>query len=124
MVAHTAHGWFLGYDRGEKLSPGWHMGEDLRFGRQALELAGALVLRQQFLPAVLETREIAVHWWPCWVPAYEAEDLKRLELLARAMPLRPEPAAGSAGPTRSTTTAVARSYRGHGGSPGDDVRDQ
>jgi hypothetical protein len=87
MVAHMTHGWFLGYDRGEKLSPGWQMGEDLRFWRRALEFAGAMVVRQQFLPAVLETWEIPGRWWPYWTPVYEAEDLKRLELLVEAMPV-------------------------------------
>lgn len=87
MVPHTAHALFLGYDRGEKLSPNWQMGDDLLFWRQASELAGAMVVRHQFLPSVLETWEIPGHWWPCWRPAWEAEDLKRLELLVAAMPL-------------------------------------
>jgi hypothetical protein len=86
VPTHTAHGWFLGYARGEKLSPAWGMGADLLFWRRAMELAGAMVVRQQFLPAVLETREIPGRWWPCWTPTYEAEDLRRLEVLAGAMP--------------------------------------
>jgi hypothetical protein len=78
---------FLGYERGEKVSPGWRLGDDLTFWRHAWELAGAMVVRQQYLPAVLETLENPSHWWPIWEPVYEAEDLQRLELMVESMPV-------------------------------------
>jgi hypothetical protein len=60
------HGLFLGYDRGEKLSPHWQLGEDIVFWRWALELAAALVVRQQFLPGVRETWEHPSRFFPFW----------------------------------------------------------
>jgi hypothetical protein len=88
---------FLGYVRGEKVSPGWRLGEDLAFWRHAWELAGAMVVRQQYLPTVLETWEDPSHWWPVWKPVYEAVDLQRLERLVESMPVVARAVAGDAG---------------------------
>lgn len=85
---------FLGYGRGEKVSPEWRLGEDLEFWRKAWELAGSMVVRQQYLPAVLETLEDPSRWWPTWEPVYDAEDLQRLELLAESMPVVARAVAG------------------------------
>lgn len=84
---HMLDGLFLGYDRGEKLSPGRQLGADVLFWRHALELAGSLVVRQQFLPGVLETLEDPSRWLPFWDVVWEVEDLERLALLAAAMPM-------------------------------------
>lgn len=88
---------FLGYARGEKVSPEWRLGEDLAFWRHTWELAGAMVVRQQYLPAVLETLEDPSHWWPTWEPVYEVEDLQRLELLVESMPVVARAVAGEPG---------------------------
>jgi hypothetical protein len=40
--------------------------------------------RLQFLPGVIEERG---PWFAEWYPIYEADDLKRIEQLAQAMPL-------------------------------------
>ena len=87
VSTHSAYGWFLGYARGQNLSPGWQMGPDLVFWRHALELAAAMVVRQRFLPAVLETLEKESTWWPYWQVVYDEEDLARLDRLIGAMPV-------------------------------------
>ena len=63
------------------------MGPDLVFWRHALELAAAMVVRQRFLPAVLETLEKESTWWPYWQVVYDEEDLARLDRLIGAMPV-------------------------------------
>jgi len=65
---------------------GW-LGEDFAFWRSVWEVAGAMVVRQQYLPGLLEMREDPSRWWPTWEPVYDAEDLRRHEQLAAAMPV-------------------------------------
>ena len=65
---------------------GW-LGEDFAFWRSVWEVAGAMVVRQQYLPAVMETWEDPSRWLPFWQPVYEAEDLRRHEQLADSMPV-------------------------------------
>ena len=62
----------------------WQFGADGWFWQRTHELAGVLVARQQFLPGVIEE---SGHWFADWHPIYEADDLKRLDQLAEAMPL-------------------------------------
>lgn len=62
----------------------WQFGAHGWFWQRAHELAGVLVARQQFVPGVIEE---GGHWFADWDPIYEADDLKRLDQLAEAMPL-------------------------------------
>ncbi len=62
----------------------WQFGLDCTFFERAHELAGSLVVRQQFLPGVIKGRRDC---FADWQAVYEADDLKRIEQLARAMPL-------------------------------------
>jgi hypothetical protein len=62
----------------------WRFGADGTFFERAHELAGSLVVRQQFLPGVIQGRKTC---YADWHVVYEAEDWKRLEQLARAMQL-------------------------------------
>jgi len=75
-----------GYARLKSVWPEGWLGEDFAFWRSVWEVAGAMVVRQQFLPGLLETREVPGHWWPTWQPVYDAEDLRRHEELAASMP--------------------------------------
>lgn len=76
-----------GYERLKPVWPEGWLGVDLEFWRRAWEMAGALVVRQQYLPGLLETWEDPSQWVPFWWPVYEAEDLRRHEQLAAAMPV-------------------------------------
>lgn len=76
-----------GYARMKSVWPEGWLGEDLEFWRSVWEVAGAMVVRQQFLPGLLETREVPSHWWPTWQPVYDAKDLRRHEQLAASMPV-------------------------------------
>ena len=76
-----------GYARMQSVWPAGWLGEDLGFWRSVWEVAGAMVVRQQYLPGLLETREVPSHWWPTWQPVYDAEDLRRHEQLAASMPV-------------------------------------
>jgi SNF2 family DNA or RNA helicase len=67
----------------ETLAPGVVVGRDLAFAASLLRLAGALVARQQYLPAV-ERRDGAYH--AVWRPVVAGPDAERLARLARAMP--------------------------------------
>jgi hypothetical protein len=87
----------VGYARLQGVWPEGWLGEDLAFWRHTWELAGAMVVRQQYLPAVLETLEDPSHWWPTWEPVYEVEDLQRLELLVESMPVVARAVAGEPG---------------------------
>jgi hypothetical protein len=77
----------VGYARLQGVWPEGWLGEDLAFWRHVWEFAGALVVRQQYLPAVMETWENPSRWLPFWQPVYEAEDLGRHEQLADSMPV-------------------------------------
>jgi len=76
-----------GYVRLKPVWPEGWLGEEMGFWRSVWELAGAMVVRQQYLPGLLETREDPSHWWPTWEPVYDAEDLRRHEELAASMPV-------------------------------------
>jgi SNF2 family DNA or RNA helicase len=65
------------------LTPGVAVGDDLRYWGTALQLASALVYRQQLLPDLVEHRGA---YRACWMPVFLGEDGARLERLARAMP--------------------------------------
>jgi hypothetical protein len=62
----------------------WQFGADGWFWQRAHELAGVLVARQQFLAGVIEE---SGQWFANWDPIYEADDLKRIDQLADAMPM-------------------------------------
>jgi hypothetical protein len=70
--------------RREQAPTVWRFGLDGTFLERAHELAGSLVVRQQFLPGVIKGRRDC---FADWQAVYEADDLKRMEQLARAMPL-------------------------------------
>ena len=69
--------------RGQSM-PQWRFGAEGTFLERVHELAAALVVRQQFLPAIVQERK---HWFAEWYPAYEDEDILRIEQLAEAMPV-------------------------------------
>jgi hypothetical protein len=58
--------------------------DDAAFWRRAHELAGSLVVRQQFVPGVMELKG---DWFADWDPIYETKDLEEIEAMAEAMPL-------------------------------------
>ncbi|MFH1059103.1 MAG: DEAD/DEAH box helicase [Pseudomonadota bacterium] len=64
-------------------APGVLAGPDLAYWSQAMRLAGALVARQRFLPALEKKGEAFL---ACWRPAVSHEDHPRLRSLAQAMP--------------------------------------
>jgi hypothetical protein len=76
-----------GYSRLEPVWPEGWLGADLEFWRSVWEVAGAMVVRQQYLPGLRRTREDSGWWSPTWEPMYDAEDLQRHEALAAAMPV-------------------------------------
>jgi SNF2 family DNA or RNA helicase len=67
----------------ETLAPGVVVGRDLAFAATALRFAGALVARQQYVPAVEERDGV---FRAAWRPVLSAADADRLAKLARAMP--------------------------------------
>jgi hypothetical protein len=69
--------------RGEA-RPEWEFGAEGGFWQRAQELAGALVVRQQFLPGLIEA---GGEWFGEWYPVYEAADRERIAQLAQAMPV-------------------------------------
>jgi hypothetical protein len=76
-----------GYARLKPVWPEGWLGEDFAFWRAVWEVAGAMVVRQQYLPGLRRMGEDSSHWSPTWEPMYDAEDLRRHEELAAAMPL-------------------------------------
>jgi len=67
----------------ETLAPGVLIGRDLAFAATALRFAGALVARQQYLPAAEEVDGV---FRAVWRPVVSGHDGDRLTKLARAMP--------------------------------------
>jgi hypothetical protein len=67
----------------QTLAPGVVVGRDLAFAAAALRFAGALVARQQYVPAVEETDGV---FRAVWRPVTAGVDADRLAKLARAMP--------------------------------------
>jgi SNF2 family DNA or RNA helicase len=67
----------------ETLAPGVVVGRDLAFASTALRFAGALVARQQYVPAVEEVDGV---FRAAWRPVLSGIDADRLAKLARAMP--------------------------------------
>lgn len=82
VPAGCLHDLFLA--RSGQASTQWRFGVERPFLERVHELAGSLVARQQFLPGI--TREKG-HWLADWFPVYSAEDIKRMEQLAEAMPV-------------------------------------
>jgi SNF2 family DNA or RNA helicase len=69
---------------GEKvLEPGVVIGDDLLHWAHALQFAGALVTRQQFLPDIVSTSE---GFHARWTPVFDGDDIRRLADLAQALP--------------------------------------
>jgi len=81
----------VGYARLKGVWPEGWLGEEWAFWRGVWEFAGSVVVRQQYLPAVIEavieTWEDPSRWLPFWQPVYEAEDLRHHEQLAASMPV-------------------------------------
>jgi len=67
----------------DTLAPGLVVSKDLAFWTMALRFAGALALRQRFLPGMIETTE---GWRARWTPVLDGADAKRRVKLAKAMP--------------------------------------
>jgi hypothetical protein len=67
----------------ETLAPGVVVGRDLAFAASALRLAGSLVARQQYVPAL---EEAGGDFRAVWRPVASGLDADRLTKLARAMP--------------------------------------
>jgi SNF2 family DNA or RNA helicase len=67
----------------DTLAPGLIVSKDLAFWALVLRFAGALVLRQRFLPGMIETDE---GWRARWTPVLDGTDAQRRVRLAKAMP--------------------------------------
>jgi SNF2 family DNA or RNA helicase len=67
----------------DTLAPGLIVSKDLAFWALVLRFAGALVLRQRFLPGMIETGE---GWRGRWTPVLDGADAQRRVKLAKAMP--------------------------------------
>jgi SNF2 family DNA or RNA helicase len=67
----------------ELLASGIVAGADLTFWAYALHLAGALVLRQQYLPSI---RNDETGYFACWEPVCVGRDAEQMRSLARQMP--------------------------------------
>jgi len=68
----------------ETVAPGVIVGKDLAFWAAAMRFAGALVARQQFIPAL--TKEGEPFYRARWAPILAGDDALRLGHLAKAMP--------------------------------------
>ena len=68
----------------ERPSTELQLSDDAAFWLRTQELAGSLVVRQQFVPGVMELKG---HWFADWDPIYETKDLEEIETLAEAMPM-------------------------------------
>jgi len=67
----------------DTLAPGLIVSRDLAFWALVLRFAGALVLRQRFLPGMIETDD---GWRARWTPVLDGADAQRRMRLAKAMP--------------------------------------
>ena len=67
----------------ELLAPGVVLGKDMVFWSTTLRFAGALVVRQRFLPDMERRADV---YRACWKPVFTGEDTPRLHQLARALP--------------------------------------
>ncbi len=67
----------------QTLAPGVVVGRDLAFWAQALRFGGALVARQQYLPAL---KAEGGRYRACWEPVFAGADADHLVELAREMP--------------------------------------
>ena len=67
----------------QTLAPGVVVGRDLAFWAQALRFGGALVARQQYLPAL---KAQGGRYRACWEPVFAGADADHLVELARVMP--------------------------------------
>ena len=67
----------------DTLAPGLVVSRDLAFWAQVLRFAGALALRQRFLPGLIENEE---GWRARWTPVLDGADAQRRVRLAKAMP--------------------------------------
>ena len=97
------------------LGPGIVVGKDLAYWALALRFAGALVVKQQFLPTMSESSGIpSAHWKPIFL----GPDAERLSTLARAMPGAPAPSRRQGThPRYSGCCCSHRFCNPHGGSP-------
>src|SRR5215813_6089495 len=69
------------------LAPGIVIGNDLAFWAMTMRFAGALVARQQFLPALSSSEgEGEINYRSCWKPVFTGPDSAVLAKLARVMP--------------------------------------
>jgi SNF2 family DNA or RNA helicase len=67
----------------DTLAPGVIVGATLGYWADALQWAGALAAREQFLPGI---EKVDDEWRACWKPVLGGPDQQRLTLLAQAMP--------------------------------------
>jgi len=67
----------------DTLAPGLVVSKDLAFWALVLRFAGALALRQRFLPGMIEADE---GWRARWTPVLDGGDAQRRVRLAKAMP--------------------------------------
>ena len=67
----------------QTLAPGVIVGKDLAFWATALQFAGTLVARQQFLPGVIEGED---GYRARWQPVFSGPEVDRLATLVRAVP--------------------------------------
>jgi len=67
----------------DTLAPGLVVSRDLAFWALVLRFAGSLVVRQRFLPGLIETD---AGWRARWTPVLDGADAQRRAKLAKAMP--------------------------------------
>jgi hypothetical protein len=67
----------------DTLGPGLVVSKDLAFWTLVLRFTAALAARERFLPGALERGGA---WHARWTPVYDADDARRRQVLARAMP--------------------------------------
>lgn len=67
----------------ETLAPGVIVGNDLAFWAEAMRLGGAMVAREQFLPAIEAVEDF---YRARWEPVFAGADAQRAQRLAKTMP--------------------------------------
>lgn len=69
----------------QTLARGVFLGHDLTYWAEMLRYAGALIVRQHYLPCV---RMVGGHWHSVWEPVITAEEQPRFAAFAAALPRR------------------------------------
>ena len=93
----------------ELAAPGVSVGRDLVFWSTALQFAGSITARQQFLPSCAKLEE---GYRACWDPVFVGTDAERLSRLAEAMPDACRAFGGAESPPQTPPREVVRRFIG------------